>query len=170
MTLFNGFYLDAKRYKEQASSIEFAHTKARMYYYCTKNSIPFFDQKDQLNETFYPTNTIYFLKHAAQLIFGVAVFVKTLFTDIRSLPDVFFGMACLGLAMILDVLNVIASSVSCLLKIAPTINQGYTVKNNQDTSEHADDNNTENDDLKSYTSDEDESEEELGLFDLSHSR
>ena len=164
MKLFNDFYLDAPAYKKHASSVEFAHAEERMNYYCTKNSIPFLDQKDQLIETIYPTNTLFFLKHAAQLILGVAVFVKTLFTDIWSLPDVLFGMICLVLTMALDVINFIASSVSCLLKMAPTINQGYSSKKEKDTSVVADEDSYISDN-SSYDESDDESDD--GIFLLS---
>lgn len=131
MKLFNDFFLDASEYRKQAE-LESVKAKARRSHYYNDSTKPFLNVNHQIKATFKPTNTGYFFKHLTQLVFGVVVAIKTLFTDPISLLEVFKGMLYLALTMALDILNFVASGVSCLMKIIPTIKHGYSLEKNDD--------------------------------------
>ena len=138
MSIKKSFVLDASNYEQQAA-LELAKAKARMHYYREHSTKPFLNANAQFQETMKPTNTLFFFKHLTQLMFGTVVAIKTLLTDPISLLKVFKGMFDLALTMMIDVLNVVASGVSCLMKIIPTIISGYGLKKGSDEREKPDD-------------------------------
>ena len=61
--------------------------------------------------------------------YGLLLALKTLFTDIKSMPDVLKGLGYVVLSAVLYVLNIVPSIISFFIKAMTTMIYGYRIEN-----------------------------------------
>lgn len=124
------FFTGAQKYKQSIKS-DFNDSISKMKSFLSNDFYnPYCDADDHLEDT---TNVIIFpftfLKHISQFIYALPVALETLFKDIKSMPEAFKAMGYLILSIGLDLLKIIPSIVSLIVKTINTMIFGYNEDN-----------------------------------------